>query len=232
MLGISQGQAQGQTEPGITASVAIESAMQVADVRHRPHTMRLETFVEDLARLILRQAAMTKPVVMAHGKKIDFEVVARALAAGRVAAYPVSGLPQSIPGRKQEIEDRYKRGQINRAMYARLLNLPTTDQESDEETSGIDLVYAQLDVMERTGTYQPPSSLMDLASAKELAVKRYNIRARQKLAKGSKVKSRTLQLLSQYIGQVQEMIDDAAPPAPGPQGPTAPAGAPAAPPAN
>jgi len=219
-VGISPSAAQGQTSPGITAAVAIQADLEVADVRHRAHTMRLETFVEDLGRLILRQAATTKPVVMARGKQIDFEVVEKALKQGRVEGYPVSGLPQSIAGRKQEISDRYKNGQIDRAMYQRLLGLPTTDQEADEETAALDLIYWQLDRMVETGKFQPVLPFSDLVSAKATAIKRYQIETMRGLARDR------LQLIAQYVAQVQERLDEStpAPQAPAPA-PVPPAGA-------
>lgn len=207
-VGLSQQQAQGTATPGVTAAVAMQSEMQISDVRHKALFLRLETAIENLGKKIIAKAKVTKPVVYARGRKIDFDQVEKAIASGTIRAYPISGLPQSIPARKQEITDRLRNGQLNKAQYQRLLGMPATDFEGDEETAAIDLIYAQLDKMEETGEFQPPIPFGDLESAKDIAIKRFNIRQRQTLQEGSKVKKRTLQQLAQYIELVQERLDE------------------------
>jgi len=210
-VGLSQQQAQGTATPGVTAAVAMQSEMQISDVRHKALFLRLEGAVEALGKKIIAKAKVTQPVVYSRGRKIDFTSVERALKNGFLRAYPISGLPQSIPARKQEITDRYKNGQITKTQYQRLLGMPVTDFEGDEETASIDLIYAQLDKMENTGKFEAPLPVSDLVSAKDIAIKRYSIRQRQSLQEGSRVKKRTLQLLAQYIELVQERIDEMTP---------------------
>lgn len=202
-VGISQGQTTGTASPGIDAAVAIQAEMEISDVRHRGSMKRLERFVERLGKLLIRQASKTKPEVMYQGRKIDFTSVEAALKSGHLRAYPMSGLPQSIAARRQEIYDRWQSGEIDRAQYRRLMDMPYLAQATDEVTASLELIYDQLDEIVEEEKFVPVLPFSNLPKALSLAVTRYQIEARRKSGK------KVLQLLAMYISQVRERIKEA-----------------------
>jgi len=204
-VGISEQQVQGQAGPGVTAAVAMQSEMQISDVRHRSVSLQQENAVERLLKLIVRLGEEADPEVSVSGKKVDFKEVKKAVELGKVIAYPLSGLPQSIPGRLQEIEDQYKRGQIDRALYQRLKGLPTLGASNDEQTAAIDLIYCQLDEMIETGKLVVPLAIQDLVAAKDKTVRRIQVEARKKLPRDR------IQVLSMFLAIVEERLQEQGP---------------------
>jgi len=226
-VGITEAQVQGQSSPGVTASVAMQSEMQISDVRHRAVSLGQESSVEELGDLAVRLAKDAKPNVTRNGKKIDFSEVERAVKGGKARAFPLSGLPQSIPGRQQEIENQYRAGQITKAQYQRLKGFPVTGSSNDEQTAPIDLIQWQLDEMIETGEFQVPLPFQDLVTAKDIASRRYQIEKTRRLARDR------LQLIALYMAQVDERLKEQPPspaPMPAPQAAPMPPTAQAAPP--
>jgi hypothetical protein len=204
-VGITEAQVQGASSPGITAAVAMQSEMQISDVRHRSVSLQQERSVEELGQLVIRLAKKAKPTVEFEGRNINFSEVEKAVKGGKCRAFPLSGLPQSIPGRIQEIENQYKNGQLDKAQYQRLKGLPVTSNSNDEQTAPLDLIYYQLDEMIETGKFQIVLPFQDLLTAKDKAVRRYQLEVRRKLPRDR------LQLLAMYIAQIVERSNEQGP---------------------
>lgn len=207
-VGISGAQAQGETPGGIDSGVAILANQQIDDVRHVAVAQRLERFVEQLGKLIIQAAAKYKPVVYSRGRKIPWPEVATDQHKAKCRAFRMSALPQSIPGRKQQLADMLRNGEIDKVQYRRAIGTDDVVQVSDAITAGEDLAEYQLDVMVETGKFQPPVKFQDLQRALAMA----QTRIMQELKNG--LAEDRIQLLARYAAQIEERLTEAAPSAP------------------
>lgn len=205
-VGITEQQAQGAASQGVTAGYAMMTEMQISDIRHRSDSLNHEAGVEEVLDLIIRLGKKANPDVNYQGRKVDFSKIEKAVKKGKVRSFPLSGLPQSIPGRQQEIDNQYRAGQINKAQYQKLKGYPVTANSNDEQTAPLDLIDDQLDTIVETGEFQVVIPFQDLASAKDKAVRRFQ---REKVRKLDRKK---LQMLAMYIAQVDERLQEQPPP--------------------
>jgi hypothetical protein len=213
-VGITESQVQGEASAGVDAAVAMRTEMEISDVRHRSVSLQQEASVEDLNDLIIRLSRIAKPAIEQDGKQIDFNEVDKAVKGGKARAYPLSGLPKSIAGMTQEIEEQFKRGEIDKETYRRLRGMPVTGNSDDELTADIDLIYFQLDEMVETGKFQVILPFQNLAAAKDKAARRYQVEMRKGLDR------KRLQLIAMYMAQANERLKE--------QGPSTPAAPPTA----
>jgi len=215
-VGITESQVKGETSPGVTAAVAMMSEMEISDVRHRSVSLGQEKSVEELGELIVRLGQDANPNVSYQGRKINFSTINKAIKSGKMRSFPLSGLPQSIPGRQQEIENQYRNGQLTKAQYQKLKGYPVTSSSNDEQTAPIDLIDAQLDAIVETGEFQIVIPFQDLVAAKDKAMRRFQREMVRKLDR------KKLQMLAMYLAQVNERLQEqpqpaqAAPMAPNP----------------
>ncbi len=195
-----------------TAEVPVESGkarlarMMIEDTRHVSVSQRFEGFVEQLGRLDIQQAGITRPEVFINGKKVDFPKIALDSKKSKMRAYPLSSLPQSIPGRLDEIERRYQDGEIDRVTKARLMDVPYDDGNVDEYTSSENLIYWQIGRILKNNKFEPPSPFCDLKRALGIAIARFNVETQRETEKSR------LRKLAQYIAVVRQMVEENAPP--------------------
>ncbi len=218
-VGISGAQAQGETPGGIDSGVAILANQQIDDVRHVAVAQRLERFVEQLGKLIIQAAAKYKPAVYSRGRKIPWPEVAMDQHKAKCRAFRMSGLPQSIPGRKQALADMLRNGEIDKVEDRRAIGTDDVVQVSDAITAGEDLAEFQLDTMVETGKFQPPVKFQDMQRALAMAQTRIMQEMKNGLAEDR------IQLLARYAAQLEERMSESVPAAPaGPMqpGPVAP----------
>jgi len=219
-VGISGNAAQGTTPEGIDSGVAILANQQIDDVRHIAVAQRLEAFVEQLGKLIIQAAGKYKPVVYAQGKKLPWPDVANDQKKAKARAFKMSGLPQSIPGRKQALADMLRNGEIDKVTYRRAIGTDEVRPTADAITVAEDFVAYQLDLMVETGKFQPPIKFQDYQRALQAAQARVMRERMNGLAEDR------VQLLAMYAGMLAERMAESPPPVPGPT----PGMSPAAPP--
>ncbi len=88
------------------------------------------------------------------------------------------------------------------------------------KTSSQDLIETILDCIVFDGEYHPPDPWLDLQAASETVQSRYNLEKQRNLLseKKDRTPQKNLDMLLQWMSQVQELIDDAMPPASMPPG--------------
>lgn len=206
-VGISDAGAQGETPEGIDSGVAILANQQIDDVRHVAVSQRLEGFVEQLGKLIIQAAGRYKPPVYSNGKKIEWPDVANDQHKAKCRAFPMSALPQSIPGRKQALADMLRLGEIDKVTYRRAIGTNETRPAADAITASEDFAAYQLDRMIETGQFEPPIPFQDLQRSLTMAQARFMRETINGLAQDR------LELIAQYCAMVAERLDEAPPPA-------------------
>jgi hypothetical protein len=201
-VGISLNQSQGTPDAGINAGVAIIAAAQIDDVRHVAVAERLETFVEHLGKLIIQAAGRCKPEVYSSGQKIDWPEVANDQKKVKCRAFPMSGLPQSIPGRRQAISDMYTNGEIDKATYRRALRFNDVEGTQDALTETDDFIKWQLDNIVKDGKFDPPLVWADFARALSFAQVRLMREIRNKIPESR------IQLIAQYAALCAQRVKE------------------------
>jgi len=202
-VGISQNQAQGTTEPGINAGIAIIASSQIDDVRHVAVAQRLENFVEHLGKLIIQAAGKYKPTVYTSGKKLPWPDVVNDQKKCKMTAFKMSGLPQSIPGRRQALYDMWTGGEIDNKTYRRALGANELRSTESLITVGDDFINWQLDMLIKKGAkFDPPPPFVDYPRALELSQKRLM----REIMNG--VDKKQLQLIAQYMQMCAQRVQE------------------------
>jgi hypothetical protein len=214
-VGISENQAQGEVPDGIDAGIAIIARQQVDDVRHIAIGQRQEAYIERLGKLIIQAAGRYKPEVFFKGKKIEWPEVASDQKKCKARAFPLSGLPQSIPGRKQALADMLRNGEIDKITYRRALGSNEVRPIADVITASEDFALDQIDKMMEKGEFQPPIKFQDPQRALSLAQARIMIELKDlpdEKDPAYKKLNHGIQLLTQYAAMLVERMDEMAPP--------------------
>lgn len=248
VIGIGQQASAGIKQPGLTAAVAIEAVDDIqADRLAIPSLAYEEMFVDD-ARLAI---ALMKEIVEEEG---DYEVQFPSKGglysmhwndisddldedAYVLQANSVSSLPKQVPGKLQYITDLQSMGVIAPFQIPRLIANPDVDSVLDPMMSVQDRIYQVIDTILDKGAegYNEvggPDPLVDPQQQLTLFLQAY-AKAQYDGAPDDR-----LQLLSQYIVQLKQIMapppppmppTGAAPPMPGPPPAPGPAQAPIAP---
>jgi hypothetical protein len=197
-VGISQNQTQGTPEPGVNAGVAIIAAQQIDDVRHVAVAQRLEDGVEMLGKLIIQACKRYNPTVYSSGKVLSWPTIVDDQRKCKSRAFKMSGLPQSIPGRKQAIADMLQNGEIDKLTYRRALGHLDVRKEEDFISVTDDFIDFQLDGMLETGEFDAPIVFIDVNRALERSQKRLLQETMNGLPR------KKLQLIAQYAAMCAE----------------------------
>lgn len=201
-VGISQAQSVGQSSPGIQSGVAKLADMQIDDVRHVAVAQRLEDGVEHLAKLIIQACGRYKPVVYSSGKILPWPEIVNDQNKAMSRAFKMSGLPQSIPGRKQALYDMVNLGEIDKVTYRRALGHLDMRKTEDLLTIGDDFIDYQLDKMIETGEFDPPFFAVDINRALSMS------QARLMREKMNELPIKKLQLIAQYAAMCAEKVQE------------------------
>lgn len=217
-VGISLNQSQGMSEPGINAGVAIIASAQIDDVRHVGPSQRLENHVENIGKLIIQAAGRFNPPVYSNGKKISWPKIVDDQTKCKCRAFKMSGLPQSIPGRRQELWNMFQQGEIDKKTYRRAIHANEIRQTEDLITVVDDFVNWQLDNMMKKGAeFDPPPPFIDFPRALELSQKRLMIETK------NGVEEDRLQFVAQYMAMCAQRVDELQSATPNPSEATNPA---------
>jgi hypothetical protein len=237
-------QAANGQKPKFTSGAAIEKEDEINDAAHLPEGKHLERCVLEIARLVIEAAEIVKPVVRLPGRRVQEIKWTDAMMdsdAYDLRVLPVSQLSQTAAYRQQQIDTWFAEGVISKAWKMRLEQVPDTEGFLTLTNASLDYIEWALDSMVEDGVYTPAEPWVDLGQALETAQSRYLVEKRQKTPQDR------LDLILQWMSQIQEMIEEAGaatapapasgfgiqpPPGPGPapsKFPVAPAMAPPAP---
>ena len=122
--------------------------------------------------------------------------------------YPVSTLPTDPAGRLQTITEYMQAGMITPRTGRRLLDFPDLEQIEDLANSREDYLHSIFEKIIEDGEFTPPEPYDDLQLAREMALEYYS------QGKNSNVEEEKLELIRQFIDQVDLLVKKATPPAP------------------
>lgn len=218
--GISEATAGGQTEDGFDASgKAMRARDDIKSRRHMVNTKNYETFYMDVVDLFIdlnEQAdEADKPAPKLNAriprgastvvKEVEWSQISKPEHRHRIRVFPTSLLPSTPAGKFAAVQEIIESGFMSRPFAQSLLDLPDLDAAQRIELADLDFIQWQVEQM-LDGDAQQPESFQDLAFASELCRKSY-LRAKADGAPDS-----VLQLLRDYIGDVTEKLNAAAPP--------------------
>lgn len=209
--------------PKFTSGAAIEKEDEVNDQAHVDLFQHLENCVEQIGILLVEAAEICKPVVRLPGRmvqEIAWEDVKIARSTYWLRVFKLSQLSQSGAEKQAQIDRWYAEGVISKATKMRLEQVPDIDGYQNLANASLDFIEWALDKIVEDGDYEPPEPWIDLQAASEIAQSRYL------LEKMYQTPRDRLDLILQWMAQVQEMISDLTPPPPPPPGavPGLPAG--------
>lgn len=222
-LGIGQQAASGIKQPGLTAAVAINAVDDIqADRLAEPSLAYEELFVDDMRLAIAlmkeiyddeREYSVQAPtnggLLSLHWSEISEDLDDEAYV---LQANSVSSLPKQVPGKLQYINDMQAMGVIAPFQIPRLISNPDIDAVLDPMMAVQDRIYQIIDRILDHGedAYEGPDELIDPKQQLTLFLNAY-AKAQYDGAPDDR-----LQLLSQYISQLKDILAPPPPPVPAP----------------
>jgi len=207
-------------EPQFKSGEAFIQQDRIADEAHVDLFQHLEDFVERVGVLVVEAAEKCRPTVRLPGRRlqeIKWDDVQLSRNSYSLRILKLSQLSQSGAAKQEKIDQWFAEGVITKAVKMRLEQVPDTEGYATIANSSPDYVEYALDAIVEDGDYVPPEPWIDLAAALESAQSRY---LREKMEATPRDR---LDMLLQFIFQIQELMGDAAP------APVAPAASVAAP---
>jgi len=242
--GISQLSAAAKKPDGLDSGKALREFNDIESDRFMTVGQAYEQFFLDLARLSIEEgkaifAENKKFSVTVPGRKfvetIDWKDIDLKEDQYIMKFYPVSSLPNDPAGRLQTVQEYAQAGFISQRTAQRLLDFPDLEQVESLATAQENYLHELFErivdadsIEEAQEAYTAPEPFDDLQLAQELALEYYAQGKSNGLEEGK------LDLLRQFIDQINMLNAKAAMPDPGmvpPQGPApaGPGGAPAVP---
>lgn len=138
----------------------------------------------------------------------------------RVRVFPASAFPENPAAKIEMLQSMRDREDIDSDTFYELLDVPDFESAAGRVSAPRQLILRQLDSMLRTGEYVAPDTYMDL----ELAIRETVISIQR--ATLDEAPEERIQLLRDFLVDVQALIDEAKPaePAAPPMGPEMPPG--------
>lgn len=220
--GISQLSAAAQKPAGLNSGKALREYNDIETDRFMTVGQEYERFFLDLAKLTV---ACAKDIyeregsykVRVPGKKfiktIDWKDVDMEDDEYIMKIFPVSSLPNDPAGRLQTIQEYVQAGFISPRAGRRLLDFPDLEQIEDLQNSEEDYLHELLEKIVDYSVYTPPEPFDDLQLAGELGLEYYA------QGKCSNLEEDKLEMLRQFITQVNLLKQKAMPPPPPQMGP-------------
>lgn len=175
---ISEQATTGTAPNGLQSAVALERWQQIDDINFVSMAQRLEDFDVRCARQLIRLGAITKPDFTLRGRrkqliKWDTKWASEKRPMG-LGIFGASRLPQTVAGRRQELESMRDRGDISLEDYMRYAQIEDIDGLLDMKNSAALAVDRMLDDLYRDPTdFVPPLPFLNLPYAKTRVEQRY-----------------------------------------------------------
>lgn len=199
--------------PKFTSGAAIEKEDEVNDQAHVDLFQHLEDCIEQIGILLIEAAEICQPVVRLPGRtvqEIAWKDVQIAKSSYWLRVFKLSQLSQSGAEKQAQIDRWFAEGVISKATKMRLEQVPDLDGYQNLANASLDFIEWSLDKIVEEGQdgYTPPEPWIDLQAASQICQSRYL------LEKMYQTPQDRLDLILQWMAQVQEMIADLSPPAP------------------
>jgi hypothetical protein len=228
--GISQLSAQSQKPEGLNSGRALRNMVDIESDRFQVISQAYEQLAVDTAHQVIEVAkeiggSFTVRAPRKGGADVlKWSEVQMDRDAYVIQCFPVSALPKTPAGRLQTVTELTQAGFITKATAQKLLDLPDIDAADSLMMAQEDYLQQLFEKILDDGEYTAPDELDNLDRAHELALQIYS------RARVQGVEEPKLEMIRNFIVQVQDLKKAAMPPPP-----ALPPGAPGAgapPPAN
>lgn len=222
--GISQLSANAQKPAGLDSGEALRAYNDLETDRFQVVGQCYENFFLQLARVTVataRDIAESGELqkVKVPGKKfiesIDWKDVSLEDDEFVEQIYPISKLPSDPSGRLQTVQEMMQAGLIDQEAGRRLLDYPDLEAEETLGNASLDYLHSILDKIVEDGVFTAPEPFDNLQTARKLALEYYALGKRDNLS------DERLELLRQFMSQIDLLVQQAMPPAPPPGAPIA-----------
>lgn len=218
MSGISQLAAQAVKPAGLNSGRALRTHHDLETERFSYISRAYERLVIEVSQLILDAAqdlaeqvpsfsvrcAQSKSIRRIKWKDVDLDRDSFVM-----KVHPTSFLPQTPAGRMSAVADLLELRVIDPREGARLLDFPDAASRPDPYQASVQLAQTQIDRILQDGEAQTPETYQDLATSLQVALSAY-CQARSY----SDVEPERLDLLREYIDDLQAKLAPPEPPAP------------------
>lgn len=214
--GVSEMSVASKKPAGLESGKALLDFNDIESVRFMPRGMAYEEFFLDLGHLTLMAArdldaaevpvevtAETRKFRRRYIDKIKWKDVALDKDQFELKLMPSSSLPHTPAGRRQAVESLFEVGFLSRDQALELLELPDLEAVLSQELAKVELPLMQLESILEDGKLVPPLPMQPLPetlAAAQAAFMRGTI---------EDIDPTRLDLLSQFIQAIQQLIDAA-----------------------
>lgn len=232
--GISQLSASSVKPAGLNSGRALREHQDIESDRFTVPGQAFEQFFLDLAKLVIAvaedidESGEAELKVRMPGRRtlktLDFAECRMDAEEFITKCFPVSALPKEPAGRLETITEMVQAGMISLERGRRLLDFPDLDAEEGLGNAQLEYLHSVLDGIVDDGEFTPPESFDNLAEGRQLALQYYA------LGRSAGLEPERLQMLRDFMEQIDQITQEAAGPPPGAPVPGAPQAAPMAPP--
>jgi hypothetical protein len=225
LSGVSQMMAFSQKPAGITAAKALETLNDNQSKRFLLTADRYEQFYMDLAEMVIDQSRdlyeenpelSIKTIANGFLKDIPWSKVDMDNDKFRMRAFPVNAFSDSPAARLQEVNSALQAGWLSKEQAQQLLEImPDFQEQVSINTASLQRVRKALDDIKYDNEYSPPDIFMNLEEAQSVTTAQINLSITQG------VEEEKVQMMRNYLDDIQELKGLGTPPAP-PPGPQAP----------
>lgn len=185
---------------------------QVTDRRHIQLLQHFEDYVMDIGYLAIEAAKETHPSMVLVGdakQAIDYPTFDGDTKL--MPLFPLSAFGGSLADRQDKLDRALAQGRIDKETYNRVTASPDVSMLQDLQSADHDLTTHKLDRIVERGEagYSPPSGLGNLQAQFEECSTRILYEMRRE-----KIDEKRITLLFRYLEQLEDLLGDAAPPAP------------------
>lgn len=216
--GVSQMQAAGLKTPGVDSGRAMRTEQNINTERFESIDQNYQQFLGiDLAKITISVARklykdnknLSAKVPGARFiEKIKWSEVDMKNDEFTLQIYPVSKLPNDPEGRLQTITEMAQAGWIEPQTARRLLDFPDLDAEENLANAQMDYLHQILDKITEDGDFTAPDPFDNLQMARKLAMEYYS------QGKLNNMPEDRLEMLRQFMQQIDMLTQAANPPAP------------------
>lgn len=233
--GVSKMSSSGEAPLGVESGKAMRTLNQISDDRFLYTQQQMEDFTLEIARQAINvvkdiyKDKKTYEVVFPETRfmeTVDWKDIDLDESEYVLKAFPTSSLSDDLTGRLSEIQEMMQAGLVSPRTGQRLLAMPDIEMNENLTNAAEDLLHKMLEEMLYDGKYTSPEQFNDLGLAKQLALQYYNY------AKMANAPEDKLQLVRDFLAQIDDIQLQAMPPAPMPQPSGQPMAAPQPTPTN
>ena len=222
IVGLSQLSAAAKKPAGVESGVALREMNDIETERFQEIGQNWEVFFLDIAKQLIEVA---QEIAVNEGdysstikdrdffERIKWSDIDLEEDQYELSLFPVSLLPTKPEGRLERIQEMMKSGIIDPQEGKDLLDVPDLERHTDLERAHRDIIQQTVERMLETGVYTAPETFDDLGYAMKFTINLYH------KARLDGVDEARLELLRQYIADVQALMDSLKPPEPPPGAP-------------